>query len=79
MTEDEVRRVAEQFVVVKGFDKCAIVSIRRFDRSEIDDLDSVGDEWVVQFQFECRDDISAIYTMVVVDDATGLARSIDTL
>ena len=79
MTENEVRKIAEQYVVERKLDPCSIVSIRKFDRKDIPIPSTVGDEWVVQFQFECDEGVSADYLMVVIDDATGEPQQMESL
>lgn len=79
MTENEVRKIAEKYVVEWKLDPCSIVSIRKFDRKDIPNPSTVGDEWVVQFQFECEEGVSADYSMVVIDDATGKPQPMESL
>ncbi len=79
MTENEVKRIAENYVVERKLDPCSIVSIRKFDRKDIPNPATVGDEWVVQSQFECDEGVSADYSMVVIDDATGKPQLMESL
>ena len=79
MTEEEVCKVAEKYVVEQALDSCIVVGIRRFKRSEIEQPTTVGDEWVVQFQFESSEDESANYTSIVIDDATGEPHLLESL
>jgi hypothetical protein len=79
MTEEQVRDVAEKFVVDQALDKCVVVAVRRFKRQEIEQPTTLGDEWVVQFQFESDDEISANYACVVIDDATGEPQLFESL
>lgn len=79
MTENEVREIAEKYVAERKLDPCSIVSIRKFDRKKIPNPSTVGDEWVVQFQFECDEGVSPDYSMVVIDDATGELQLMESL
>ena len=79
MTESEVLAVASNFVVEQRWDPCQIVSVRRFVREQIPDPETVGDEWVVQVQFESEDEGSVDFGMIIVDDATEIARPFECL
>ena len=79
MTEEQVLKVAEKYVMDQALDRCVVVAIRRFKRTEIEQPTTVGDEWVVQFQFESDDDVSASYTSVIIDDATGEPQILESL
>ncbi len=79
MTEKQIREIAEAYVVEQSLDKCNVVAVRRFKRSEIPNPTTVGDEWVVQFQFEIEEGVSACYTSVVIDDATGEPQLLESL
>lgn len=79
MTENEVREAAKKCVSDQQLDPCRIVSVRRFAREEIGRPTTVGDEWVVQLQFEANENMSDHFGMVIVDDATGVAEVRETL
>jgi hypothetical protein len=79
MTENEVRTIAEKYMFERKLDPWSIVSVRKFDRKEMHNPSTVGDEWVVQFQFQCEEGVSADYTMVVIDDATGAPQAMESL
>ncbi len=79
MTEDQVRKIAENLAVEQSLDACKIVAVRHCKRSEISEPKTVGDEWVVQFQFECDEDVSSNYALAIVDDANEEAHFFDSL
>jgi hypothetical protein len=79
VTENQVREIAENYVIEQKLETCSIVSVRKFDRSQIPNPVTVGDEWVVQFQFEIEEGVSTQYAMVIVDDATGMAELFEVL
>jgi hypothetical protein len=79
MTENEIRKIAEKYVVERQLNPCSIVSIRKFDRKVIPNPSTLGDEWVVQFQFQCDEGVSTNYTIVVIDDASGEPQLMESL
>jgi hypothetical protein len=79
MTENEVKQIAENYVVERQLAPCSIVSIRKFSRKDICSPSTQGDEWIVQFQFQSDESISADYTMVLIDDATGEPQFVESL
>ncbi len=74
VTESEVREVALRYIVEQRLDSCDIVSIERFCRNRISQPKTIGDEWVVQLQFDNGEDVSTHFAMIIIDDATGIAQ-----
>jgi hypothetical protein len=79
MTEDEARTIAQDYVINKSLDRCFVASVRKFSRADVRSPWTIGDEWVIQFQFENDGSYAAEYTSVMVDDATGEARLMEHL
>ena len=79
MTENEARRIAQNYVVEKSFDECFITSVYRLSPRENLTSTTNGDEWVVQFQFKNDGSHAAEYCCVIIDDATCEPRSLDSL
>jgi hypothetical protein len=81
MSENDVKRIACDFVAHSRLDPCKLASVRRFARSEIQHAETDGDEWVVQFAFDPAngEEYSQDIAIVVVDDVTGQARLFETL
>jgi hypothetical protein len=79
MTEEEVRQIAQEFVVNQGLGKCSVISVRRFCRADIPNPSTIGDEWVIQFQFENDGTYAPECALVIVDDATGEPTPFETL
>lgn len=81
MTEDQVRQIAQQYVIDKALDKCSIVAVRRFKRSECSRPTTFSDEWIVQFSFDVNEDdgVFSNPALVVIDDFTGEPHLFETL
>jgi len=81
MTEDQVKRIADDFISKSHLDPCEFASIRRFPKSSLDGPITVEDEWVVTYEFKLPDDVacSTEIAIVVVDDATGNASFLESL
>lgn len=79
MTKDQVQRIAEQFVADQSLSSCKVVSVYRSAGSAAGHTAAIGGEWMVQFVFDCDEDVSASYALVVVDDVTGKPQLIEGL
>jgi hypothetical protein len=81
MTEDQVKRIALDFVSKSDIDPCEFDSIQRLPRSTRATSGLPGDDWVVRFAFELPDDVacSTETAIVLVDDATGEPRLLESL
>jgi hypothetical protein len=81
MTEEQAKRIALDFVAQSDLDPCEFDSIQRFPKSALGAVTTNGDEWVVRFAFELPDDVacSTEMALVIVDDATGEPRLLDSL
>ena len=80
MTEQQVRQIAQKYVSDNSLDKCSIEAVRRTKRSEIEQSTD-GDEWVVQFRFDCDEEegVFANRAIVIIDDATGEPHFLENL
>ncbi len=81
MSEDQVKRVACNFVTGLELDPCKLESVQRLSGSEPSNAAVPGGEWVVRFAFEQADGVvrSSEVALVIVDDATEQARLVDSL
>ncbi len=81
MNEDQVKRVACDFVDHLDLDPCRLESVQRLSRSQPSSPSSTGGEWVVRFAFEQEDGVaySSEVALVIVDDATEQARLVESL
>ena len=79
MNEDEVHRIALEYIAGTNLDPCQIVSVQRFAREGIEDPETIGDEWVVQVRFPDGEGPDGNFGMIIVDDATRIARVFECL
>jgi hypothetical protein len=79
MTENEAREIAQKYVDEKSYDECVITSVRKLSPTGNLISSTLGDEWVVQFQFRNDGSYAAEYLYIAIDDATCEPRSLDCL
>jgi hypothetical protein len=81
MSEDQVKRIACDFVAHLELDPCKLESVHRLSRLQPSGPSPTGGEWVVRFAFEqeaavaCSSDVA----LVIVDDVTEQARLVESL
>jgi hypothetical protein len=81
MTEDQVKRIACDFVGRLELDPCKLESVERVSPSQPSSSAVAGGDWVVRFAFEQEESVacSSEVALVIVDDATEQARLVESL